>query len=64
MNRIKKARLAEGLTQGDLARKLSVSTVTVCKWENGKTFPHPKHLKQVAEVLHTSVVSLLEEETA
>ena len=61
MNKFKKARLVEGLTQEELARMLSVSTVTVCKWENGKTFPHPKHLKQVAEILHTSVDGLLEE---
>ena len=62
MNKFKKARLVEGLTQGQLARKLSVSTVTVCKWENGKTFPQPNRLKQVAEALHTTVDSLLEEE--
>ena len=64
MNRIKKARLMEGFTQGELAKKLSVSTVTVCKWENGKTFPTPKRLKRVAEVLHTTVSDLLEEERA
>lgn len=61
MNRIKKARLMEGLTQGELAEKLSVSAVTVCKWENGKTFPSAKRLKFVAEALHTTVSDLLEE---
>ena len=62
MNQIKKARLVAGLTQGELAEKLSVSTVSVCKWENGVTFPRAKRLKQVAKVLHVSVKSLLEEE--
>lgn len=62
MNRIKKARLIEGLTQGELAERVGVSIVTVCKWENSKTFPAPKRLKQVAEALHTTVAKLLEEE--
>lgn len=62
MNQIKKARLTAGLTQGELAEKLSVSTVAVCKWENGVTFPRPKRLKQISKVLHIPVKSLLEEE--
>ena len=61
MNQIKKARLAAGLTQGELAKKLSISVVSVCKWENGHTFPRPKRLKQVAKVLHIPVKDLLEE---
>ena len=64
MNRIKRARLIEGLTQNELAVKLGVSTVAVCKWENGQTFPSAKRLKAVAETLHTTVADLLEEERA
>ena len=64
MNKIKKARLVEGLTQKQLADMLGVSTVAVCKWECSKTFPVPKRLKQIAEVLHTTVESLLNEQEA
>ena len=64
MNRIKRARLIAGMNQAELAENLSVSRVTICKWENGKTFPAPKRLKRVAEVLHTTVSDLLEEERA
>lgn len=64
MNRIKRARLIEGLTQGELAGQLGVSPVSVCKWENGRTFPSTRRLKRVAEVLHTTVADLLEEEGA
>ena len=62
MNQIRKARLLVGYTQGELAEKLSVSPVTVCKWENGKTFPSVKRLKHVAEVLQITVNELIEKD--
>ena len=62
MNQIKKARLSEGLTQEELAEKLGISTVSVCKWETGKAFPAVKRLKEVADALHTTVSELLNEE--
>lgn len=62
MNRIKRARIVNGFTQKELADKLGVSAVQICKWENGKAFPAVKRLKQVADVLHTTVNDLLEEE--
>lgn len=61
MNRIKRARLTEGLTQAELAERMSVSNVTVCKWENGQTFPSVKRLKSLAETLHTTVADLIDE---
>lgn len=61
MNRIKRARLCLGLTQGQLAERLGVSTVSVCKWETGEANPSPKRWKLIAETLHTSVEDLLEE---
>ena len=64
MNSFKRARLIEGLTQGEVAEKLGVSRVSVCKWENGKTLPTAKRLKDVAEALHTTVGELLKEERA
>lgn len=64
MNGIKKARLISGLTQAELANRLGVSVVSVCKWEHGICFPKVKRLQSVAKVLHTTVEELLEEERA
>ena len=38
---IKKARVRAGLTQRDLADRLSVSQPTIVNWEQGKTHPTP-----------------------
>lgn len=62
MNQFKRARLVRGLTQGELAKELGISTVQISKWENGKTFPSVKRLKKVAETLHITVADLLDEE--
>lgn len=64
MNRFKSARMIEGLTQGELAKKLGVSCVSVSKWENGESLPNVKRLKDVAEVLHTTVGYLIGEQEA
>lgn len=61
INSFKKARLIQGMTQVELAEKLGVSTVTVCKWEKGQCFPKAKRLREVAFVLHTTVSELLNE---
>ena len=58
---IEQMRLAKGWTQGELAEKLGVSRVTVCQWEHGGCIPHVKLLKDVAEVLGTTVAKLLDE---
>ena len=59
INSFKRARLIAGLTQEQLAEKLDVSCVAVSKWENGKTLPTAKRIKEVAQVLHTTVAELL-----
>ena len=61
MNQFKRARLIAGLTQGELANKLGVSTVTVSKWEQGLSIPTVKRLKDVADALGTTVGKLLDE---
>ena len=38
-SRLRTLRLANGLTQEELARRLGVSFVTVNRWENGRTHP-------------------------
>ena len=60
-NPIKEARISKGLRQKELAERLGVSSVAVCRWEQGKTFPNAKRLKTVAKVLDTTVEELLPE---
>lgn len=38
--RMRAARWASGLSQRDVARKLHVSSNTVCHWESGHRSPH------------------------
>jgi transcriptional regulator with XRE-family HTH domain len=57
---IKKARLIKGIQQKELANAVGVSPVAVCKWETGKSTPNVKRLKKIAEVLDTTVESLIE----
>jgi transcriptional regulator with XRE-family HTH domain len=64
MNRFKRARLLAGVTQTEVAKQLGVSTAAVCQWETGKRMPRVKRLQTVADILHTTVADLLEEERA
>lgn len=61
LNPIKKARLLKGIQQKELAERLGVSQVSVCKWEKGTVFPNVKRLKAVAKALDTTVEELLPE---
>ena len=61
LNQFKRARLLKGLQQKELAEELGVTQVTVSSWEHGKSFPSPGRLKQVADVLNTTVEELLKE---
>ena len=62
--KIREARKAAGMKQGDLARLVGVSNVAVSNWENGRTNPGTDKLKRIADALHTTVDSLLTEERA
>lgn len=64
MNPIKRARLCQGMTQTELAKRLGVSSVSVCKWEHGEALPNPKRLPLMAEVLRTKTSDLISEERA
>lgn len=57
-------RKALGLTQKELADKLLVTDGAVSKWERGINFPDVSLLEPLAAELDTSVVDLLELETA
>lgn len=61
MNLIRKARLSKGWNQTDLAKALGVTQLTVSNWETGITFPTPRRIKDVAEVLGISAEELVRE---
>jgi transcriptional regulator with XRE-family HTH domain len=56
---LKNARLAKGLTQADLSRKLYVSQQAVSLWETGKGYPDIPTLKSLAQCLGVSIDSLI-----
>lgn len=58
-NNIKTFRQALGLSQGDLAARLSVSTQSVSKWECGNSVPDISNLCALSELLSVSVDTLL-----
>ena len=59
--KMKKARLAKGLTQEQMAEKLGVNKGTISHYEKGKTFPGEEKLRMVAETLNVSFDYLLGE---
>ena len=59
---IKALRKAKGLSQEELAIKLSVVRQTVSKWEKGMSVPDAGMVIQIAEALDTTVNVLLGEE--
>ena len=57
-----KLRTGKGLTQADLADKLSYSDKSVSKWERGEAIPDAYVLKQMSELFSVPVDALLSEE--
>lgn len=57
--RLKRLRAEKGLTQKQVADVLGIAAVTVSGWEIGKSLPEAQYLTPLAEVLGTSVDSLL-----
>lgn len=47
-------RKKNGLSQKELAERLSVSTSAVSKWENGKNLPDMMMLSRIADILQVS----------
>ncbi|MBI2641069.1 helix-turn-helix transcriptional regulator [Candidatus Roizmanbacteria bacterium] len=50
-----KARLEQGLTQKELAKKLNTKQSVISRVENAKTIPSLSFLKRLADVLHASL---------
>ena len=59
--KLKKARIEAGYTQGELANKLTVSRAAIAKWESSRGMPEVTNLKNIAEVLGVSVDYLLDD---
>ena len=60
--KIREARSKYGLSQEQLAEKMSVSRSAVAKWETDKGLPDVGNLKLLARLLNVSVDQLLDEE--
>ena len=56
---LKKIRTEHGLTQDEMAEKLSVTRQAVSRWENGETTPNIETLKQISAVFDVSINTLL-----
>ena len=56
---IQAARKALGLTQEDLANRLSVARQTVAKWESGESLPYLENAYALAKLLGVSVDDLI-----
>ena len=59
---LKNLRKSKGLSQKELAIKISVVRQTVSKWENGISVPDAEMLITIAEALDTTVNVLLGEQ--
>lgn len=57
---LKKARLAAGYTQMQVATAMGITNSTYCGYETGKRQPDVAKIKQLAALLHTSGDVLLE----
>ena len=60
-NRIRKYRIALGMTQRELARLLGVRQATISQWECGQACPSSKLLLQAAKILDTLAEALYPE---
>lgn len=60
--KLKEARKESGLSQEQLAEKISVSRSAVAKWESDKGMPDIGNLKAIAALLDTSIDYLLDDD--
>ena len=60
--KISSARRELGITQVELAEKMSVTRQTVSRWESGTALPDVEKVSQIASILNVSCDYLLNEE--
>ncbi len=60
MKRLPRSRLRKFLTQQQLPHEVGVDLNTIQRWEAGASFPWPKHLQKLCQVLDVEVDALLE----
>ena len=58
---VKQKKKTSGLSQEELAEKLSVSRSAVAKWETDKGIPDINNLKYISQVLNVSIDYLLDD---
>ena len=59
MHRIRELRIAQKLSQQELATKLGIDRSTVAKWETGAHSPRINKMKKLAKILNCSLEELL-----
>ena len=55
---LREMRVAAGMTQVVLAKKMNVDQSTISLWENGGAKPLSKHRKKLAKLLNCGMVDL------
>lgn len=58
--RIKRLRIANGLTQGELAALIGITSAAVGKWESGDFLPKGRYVAKLAGALGIDVSELLD----
>jgi transcriptional regulator with XRE-family HTH domain len=53
-DKIRMARTSLGLTQSQLAERVGVRSLSVHRWESGRTHPSKEHLGRLADCLYES----------
>lgn len=59
MNEIERRRLLLGMTQGEFAERIGVTSMTINRWERGEKVANKKMLPKIAEVLGCTEAELL-----
>lgn len=57
--KISELRKGKGWEQGDLAKRLGKTQSTISNWENGRHFPKPSEIQQMADLFGVDVSYLL-----
>lgn len=56
---LKRLRRQKGLSQIEVAKKLNVSSTTICLWESGERNPSQNHIKKLCKMYGVSPADIL-----